>query len=65
MAGLQAAAALGQAKLVEAWAQAFRPFEVPVAQVLLTHADLADRKRFLNARRALGELERQIGRAHV
>lgn len=59
MAGLQAAAAIGQSKLVEAWAQAFRKFDVPVAQVLLTHADLANRKRFLNARRALGELEKR------
>lgn len=59
MAGLQAAAALGQSKLVEAWAQAFRKHDVPVAQVLLTHADLANRKRFLNARRALGELEKR------
>lgn len=59
MAGLQAAAALGQGKLVEAWSQAFRKHDVPTAQVLLTHADLASRKRFLNARRALGELERR------
>lgn len=59
MAGLQAAAAVGQSKLVEAWSQAFSKFEIPVAQVLLTHADLANRKRFLNARRALGELERR------
>lgn len=59
MAGLQAAAAVGQGKLVEAWAQAFRKHEVHVAQVLLTHSDLADRRRFLNARRALGELERR------
>lgn len=59
MPGLQATAALGQSKLVEAWSQAFRKHEVPVAQVLLTHADLSNRKRFLNARRALGEIERR------
>jgi glutamate 5-kinase len=59
MAGLQAAAAIGQSKLVEAWSQAFRKFEVPVAQVLLTHADLANRMRFLNARRALAEIEKR------
>ncbi len=59
MAGLQAAAALGQSKLVEAWSHAFRRFETPVAQVLLTHADLANRKRFLNARRALSELQKR------
>ncbi|MEL7240485.1 MAG: glutamate 5-kinase, partial [Planctomycetota bacterium] len=49
MAGLQAAAAVGQSKLVEAWAGAFRRFDLSVAQILLTHADLADRRRFLNA----------------
>lgn len=59
MAGLQAAAAVGQSKLVEAWSQAFRRYDVPVAQILLTHTDLADRRRFLNARRALGELEKR------
>jgi len=56
MPGLQAAAAVGQSRLMEAWADAFRPHELTVAQVLLTHADVADRRRFLNARRALGEL---------
>ena len=50
MAGLQAAAAVGQSKLVETWSRAFQSHQIPVAQVLLTHADLADRKRFLNAR---------------
>jgi glutamate 5-kinase len=59
MAGLQAAAAIGQSKLVEAWSQAFRKYETPVAQVLLTHADLANRKRFLNARRAMAEIEKR------
>lgn len=59
MAGLQAAAAIGQSKLVEAWSKAFRNHNVTVAQVLLTHADLSNRKRFLNARRALGELEKR------
>lgn len=59
MAGLQAAAAVGQSKLVDAWARALRPHQATVAQVLLTHDDLADRTRFLNARRALGELERR------
>ncbi|MCB9655374.1 MAG: glutamate 5-kinase [Deltaproteobacteria bacterium] len=59
MPGLQAAAAVGQSKLVETWSAAFRKYDVPVAQVLLTHADLANRKRFLNARRALGEIARR------
>lgn len=59
MSGLQSAAAVGQSRLVETWAQAFRRHEIPVAQVLLTHSDIANRTRFLNARRALGELERR------
>jgi glutamate 5-kinase len=59
MPGLQAAAAVGQSKLVEAWSSAFRRFDLPVAQVLLTHADLSHRARFLNARRALSELQRR------
>ena len=53
LAMLQAAAAAGQPKLMRRWHAALRRFGVPVAQVLLTHADLADRERFLNARRAL------------
>lgn len=57
--GLQAAAAVGQSQLVQAWSSGFRRFDVPVAQVLLTHADLGSRERFLNTRRALAELERR------
>jgi len=57
--GLQAAAAVGQSKLVEAWSSGFRRFDIPVAQVLLTHSDLGSRERFLNTRRALAELERR------
>lgn len=49
----QALAALGQASLMGFW-QAL--FEVPVAQVLLTHDDLRNRRRYLNARTALQEL---------
>jgi glutamate 5-kinase len=56
MARLQAAAAAGQSRLVRAWEDAFEPHGVPVAQVLLTHADLGDRDRYLNARRALEAL---------
>ena len=51
----QALAALGQASLMGFW-QAF--FEMPVAQVLLTHDDLRNRRRYLNARTALLELLR-------
>ncbi len=51
----QALAALGQASLMGFW-QAL--FEMPVAQVLLTHDDLRNRRRYLNARTALKELLR-------
>ncbi len=51
----QALAALGQAPLMGFW-QAL--FEIPVAQVLLTHDDLRNRRRYLNARTALKELLR-------
>ena len=56
MPRLQAAAAAGQAALGRAWEEAFEPHGVPVAQVLLTHADLTDRDRYLNARHALDAL---------
>ena len=53
MAERQALAALGQAKLMGFW-QGF--FEPPVAQVLLTHDDLRNRRRYLNARATLTAL---------
>ena len=53
---LQAAAAAGQPELMWRWRSALRRHDTAVAQVLLTHADLADRERFLNARRAFSEL---------
>jgi glutamate 5-kinase len=53
---LQAAAAVGQMGLVEAYETAFRAHGLRTAQVLLTHADLADRKRYLNARSTLRTL---------
>jgi glutamate 5-kinase len=53
---LQAAAAAGQPELMRRWIAALGRVGVPVAQVLLTHADLADRTRFLNTRRAVAEL---------
>jgi glutamate 5-kinase len=46
----QAAAAVGQGRLMAAYDAAFSTAGLTVAQVLLTHGDLADRKRFLNAR---------------
>src|SRR5439155_768103 len=46
----QAAAAVGQIGLMTAYERAFAAHDRHVAQVLLTHADLADRRRYLNAR---------------
>ena len=53
MAERQALAALGQAQLIGLWQ---RLIERPVAQVLLTHDDLRNRRRYLNARATLREL---------
>lgn len=53
IAARQALAALGQARLISLWQ---RFFERPVAQVLLTHDDLRNRRRYLNARATLNEL---------
>jgi glutamate 5-kinase len=53
---LQAAAAVGQMGLVQAYESCFRDHGIRTAQVLLTHADLADRGRYLNARSTLRTL---------
>jgi glutamate 5-kinase len=50
---LQAAAAVGQMGLAQAYESCFREHGLHTAQVLLTHADLADRQRYLNARSTL------------
>ena len=55
-ARLQAAAAAGQSVLMRRYDEAFAALGVTTAQVLLTHADLADRERLNNARGALGAL---------
>ena len=55
---LQAAAAVGQMGLVECWEAQFRRHDRRTALVLLTHDDLADRKRYLNARSTLATLMR-------
>lgn len=47
---LQAAAAVGQTGLINTYEQFFRNHELATAQILLTHDDLSDRKRYLNAR---------------
>lgn len=53
---LQAAAAVGQMGLVEAYEKAFSRHGLHTAQILLTHDDLADRTRYLNARSTLTTL---------
>jgi glutamate 5-kinase len=58
MPGLQAAAAVGQGRLIHVYDRALAAAELPCAQVLLTHDDVRDRRRYLNARHALGELLR-------
>ena len=52
----QAAAAVGQGVLMEAWEAAFGKYDLMVAQVLLTSEDLANRRRYLNARNTLETL---------
>ncbi|ATX77540.1 MAG: glutamate 5-kinase [Reinekea forsetii] len=53
---LQAAAAVGQTKLVQTYEDLFQPYGLHTAQILLTHDDLSDRKRYLNARNTLRAL---------
>ncbi|ANJ67382.1 glutamate 5-kinase [Halothiobacillus diazotrophicus] len=50
---LQAAAAVGQMGLVQAYADVLRRYDIHTAQILLTHEDLSDRERYLNARSTL------------
>ncbi len=50
---LQAAAAVGQMGLAQIYESSLREHGLGSAQVLLTHADLADRERYLNARSTL------------
>jgi len=53
---LQALAAVGQMGLVQTYESAFQAHKLHTAQVLLTHDDLANRKRYLNARVTLNTL---------
>jgi glutamate 5-kinase len=56
MPELQAAAAVGQSRLMQMWEHAFSAHEVEIGQVLVTHDDLGDRRRFLSARLTLRAL---------
>ncbi len=53
---LQAAAAVGQMGLVQAWESAFSQQCIRTAQILLTHEDTVDRQRYLNIRNTLRSL---------
>lgn len=53
---LQAAAAVGQMGLIHAYEQEFQNYDEQTGQVLLTHDDLSNRKRYLNARSTLEAL---------
>jgi glutamate 5-kinase len=55
----QAAAAVGQALLMQAYEQAFKDFDLVIAQVLLTRSDFLSRKRMNNAGMTVEELLRQ------
>ena len=53
---VQAAAAVGQMGLVQAYETSFARHGIKTAQILLTHADLSNRERYLNARDTVSEL---------
>ncbi len=53
---LQAAAAVGQMGLVQVWDTCFKKHNIRTAQVLLTHEDIKDRRRYLNARSSIRKL---------
>ncbi|HEX2688536.1 MAG TPA: glutamate 5-kinase [Kofleriaceae bacterium] len=53
---LQAAAAVGQSRLMQHWENAFAVHDLAIGQVLVTHDDLGDRRRFLSARLTLRSL---------
>ena len=56
LAELQAAAAIGQTGLIEAYENQFKKYQIQAAQILLTHDDVSNRKRYLNARNTLRAL---------
>lgn len=56
LAELQAAAAIGQTGLIETYETQFKKHKIQAAQILLTHDDVSNRKRYLNARNTLQAL---------
>src|SRR4051812_31779281 len=61
LAALQAVAAVGQRRLMDVWADAFEPFKLPVAQILLTREDIDHRTRFLNLRNTIHAIHEMGG----
>lgn len=56
LAQLQALAAIGQCRLVSLWDSLFAHLSQPVAQILLTRNDIADRTRYINAQNTFNQL---------
>jgi glutamate 5-kinase len=56
LAARQAAAAVGQGRLMRAWDTAFAEYGIPTAQILLTRDDLRSGERFLNIRNTVAAL---------
>ncbi|HEX2970990.1 MAG TPA: glutamate 5-kinase [Tepidisphaeraceae bacterium] len=57
LAQLQAVAAVGQRRLMDAWGEAFEAYGLPVAQLLLTRDDIDNRTRFLNLRNTISAIQ--------
>lgn len=55
---LQAAAAIGQTGLIQAYQTEFQKYQIQAAQILLTHDDVSHRLRYINARNTLRTLIR-------
>lgn len=53
---LQAAAAVGQMGLIQSYESEFQKYDLHTAQILLTHDDLSNRQRYLNARSTIRTL---------
>lgn len=56
LSSLQACAAIGQMGLIQTWSSALEKHQIQTAQILLTHDDLADRRRYLNSCDTLQQL---------
>lgn len=65
LALLQAVAAVGQRRLMDAWAAAFAPHAISVGQILLTREDMDRRARFLNLRNTIHALQEMGGIAII